>query len=298
MKMKVAILLMSMMVWTSGLHAQEWAPLGATWHYHHYIQGFPPYEGYVRFEAVTDTVINGQPTRKILANNDQSSFYMHAADGVAWVYVPSAEAFDTLFNFNAIPGDHWQMVPLPEPLWCTAESWVEVVDTGSTVVSDHSLRWLAVNYHNLQDDGFEAVLPDTIVERLGPMDVFMLPQEQCNTWVSPGSIFGLFCYADAEVTFQSPSVVDCQLGMGLAAEAISPDVRLYPNPGLDGFTLSMSVGSLGLIAVYDARGAQVHDSGPIATSIRVDTSDWPSGLYSIHVLDDRGRLARTQWVKL
>lgn len=277
--------------------AQEWAPLGATWHYHQYIQGSPPYVGYLRFEAIADTTINGQPTRKVSADNDRPSIYTHAADGLAWVYVPSAEAFDTLFNFNAVPGDRWQMVPLPEPLWCTDESWVEVVDTGTTVISDRSLRWLAVNYHEMGDDGFGFVLPDTIVERLGPKYLFMLPQEHCNTWVSPGLISDLLCYSDAEVTYQNPDVVDCQLGMGLTSAMASPDVRLYPNPGHDGFMLSVSVGSLGLIAVYDARGAQVHGPGPRSTSIRVDTSEWPSGLYSIHLVDEVGRFATTQWVK-
>lgn len=295
--MKATFLLLGAVFMGTDLSAQEWAPLGATWHYHQYIHGFPPYVGYQRYEVIADTTINGQPTRKVSADNDQLNFYTHAADGVVWVYVPSAEAFDTLFNFNAVPGDRWQLVPLPEPIWCTAESWAEVVDTGSTVISERSLHWLAVNYHHVGDDGFETVHSDTVVERLGTKAMFMLPQEQCNIWVSPGSIFGLFCYSDAEVNYQSPSVVDCQLGMGLAAEQPSPDVRLYPNPGLDGFTLSMSVGSLGLIAVYDARGAQVHGSGPSSTSIRVDTSEWPCGLYSIYLLDDRGRHTTIKWVK-
>ena len=283
------------------LYAQHWAPIGATWHYPWTLNNAPPdppTSGTYRFVSLLDTTINGQATRKVdssVPTND-GPFYTHDVDGVAYIYVPATDAFDTLFNFNAIPGDRWTYVPMPFPLACTDESWVEVVDTGTTIMDALPLRWLAVNKHDVAE-GIEYVWPDTIIERLGPLHSYMLPHEQCNTLVSPGVIGGLLCYSDAAIAYMDPSIGDCALGMGLASAEAATHVQLYPNPGLDGFMLTMPTGSSSLIAVYDARGVQVHGPEPIATSIRVDTSEWPSGLYSIHLLDDRGRLAKAQWVK-
>ena len=142
--------------------AQDWAPIGATWHYRWLLFEPPPQEGYHRFEATADTVINGQATRKVISPSYPYPIYTHDVNGLAMIFVPGLDLFDTLFNINALPGDRWGMVPLPEPMWCTTESWVEVVDTGTTLLNNVPLRWLAVDYHYLAEE-VEYVEPDTIM---------------------------------------------------------------------------------------------------------------------------------------
>ena len=221
---------------------------------------------------------------------------MHDVDGVVFIYVPSTEAFDTLFNFNAVPGDRWSYVPLPLPLACTDESWVEVVDTGSTMIDDVSLRWLAVDNHNITEDG-EYVEPDTIIERLGPKHSFMLPHEQCNTAVSPGVIGGLLCYADTDIDYMRPGITDCTLGMGVISRSGPIDLELFPNPGTEGFNLILPIGTQGMITVYDARGAI--GLGPISISgpAHVDATTWPTGLYAVRLTPPIGLPSAVQWVK-
>jgi hypothetical protein len=170
--------------------AQDWAPVGASWHYRSLLFEAPTESGYHRFVATGDTMVNGQVTRKVKSPSYPHSIFTHDVNGLALIFVPGIDLFDTLFNINAVPGDHWGMVPLPEPMWCTTESWVEVVDTGTTLLSNVPLRWLAVDYHYLAEE-VEYIEPDTIVERLGPKGFFMLPHEWCNQSVSPGIISDL-----------------------------------------------------------------------------------------------------------
>lgn len=299
--MKPLITSSAAVILVGGLYAQQWAPIGAMWHVPWTIHNeppTPPTSGTYHFVSLLDTTINGQVTRKVdstVPTND-GPFYSHDVDGVAYIYVPSTDAFDTLFNFNAVPGDRWNYVPLPFPLACTDESWVEVVDTGTTIMDALPLRWLAVNKHDVAE-GIEYLWPDTIIERLGPLHSYMLPHEQCNTLVSPGVIGGLLCYSDAEIEYMDPTIEDCELGMGLASAGAAADVQLFPNPGHDGFMLTMPTGSSSLITVYDARGSLVHDPVPGYGSTQVDSSVWPSGLYYIHVSDSSGRITTAKWTK-
>ena len=279
------------------LSAQDWAPIGAVWHYRTYIQGFPPLSSSIRYEVVADTVINGQATRKVTAGHEVTTFYTHDVEGLVLAYVPMASSFDTLFNFNALPGERWSMVPLPDPLACTTESWVEVVDTGSTMIDAVPLRWLAVNYHNITDDQ-EFVGTDTIVERLGSKSQFMLPQELCNTLVSPGSTFDLLCYSDNTIAYVQPAIVHCNPGSAIPSNATHSALELVPNPGSDGFTLKANEASQAMITVPDARGALVFTTTFNSVVVGVATTAWPNGLYTVRYTPTNSPPVSARWVKL
>jgi hypothetical protein len=217
--------------------------------------------------------------------------------GVVFIYVPTTELFDTLFNFNAVPGDRWSYVPMPSPIACTDDSWVEVVDTGRTMVDGLSLRWLAIDNHNVLED-FEYVVPDTIVERLGPKNSFLLPHEQCNTAVSPGVIGGLLCYEDADIEYIRPGIVDCTLGMAVSNLSNDDGPGVFPNPGDQAFELILKAGTRGMITVHDARGSLV--LGPVLGyhGTRLNATSWPTGLYTVRLTPLVGPPSATRWMKL
>ncbi len=298
MRIPTAVIVVMLSMTTT---AQQWAPIGATWHYPWTINSGPPnppISGYHLYESLLDTFINGQATRKVdspFATND-GPFYTHDVEGLIFIYVPSSDSFDTLFNFNAVPGDRWSFVPLPFPLACSDESWVEVVDTGRTVVDGLSLRWLAVDNHNILED-FEYVVPDTIIERLGPKNSFLLPHEHCNTAVSPGLIGGLLCYEDADINYMRPGITDCTLGMGITNRSSPIVLELFPNPGIDGFDLILPIRAQGMTTVYDARGATV--LGPLSgiSATHVDATTWPTGLYTVRFTPVIGPASAVTWMK-
>lgn len=292
--MKLVFLLLNILIGLCS-SAQEWAPIGATWHYRSLIFEPPPQEGYHRFEVTADTVINGQMTRKVTSSTYSSTIYTHDLDGLAVIFVPGLDLFDTLFDINAIPGDRWGMVPLPEPMWCSTESWVEVVDTGTTSLNAVQLRWLAVNYHYLAEE-VEYLEPDTIMERLGPMAGFMLPHEWCNQVVSPGFISDLYCYSDALVEYIEPGIVDCDLAMGLAQLAPTK-LEVFPNPGKDRFTVSgLNGNTYTRITMRDAFGRVVQARNVTATNAELNTTDLRTGVYFVEIENSAMR-QDLKWIK-
>lgn len=273
--------------------AQDWAPIGATWHYSSYLQSIPPTQGVVRLEATLDTIVNGQATRKVELSTG-TSIFTHLLDGVVWIHVPSTDAFDTLYNFNAVPGDRWSFAPLPDPQVCLSDSWVEVLDTGTVTIDDIPLRWLAVNNHNVTDDS-DLVVADTIVERLGSIPFYMLPHEFCNSLVSPGVISSLRCYLDHEISYMDPLIQACDPGTGIRNTSRTEDLGLFPNPGRE--SLNLPSGFQGSIIILDARGSIV--LGPIRTSgtSTIDVMHLASAVYSVHLLPSQGSPLSARWAK-
>jgi hypothetical protein len=214
---------------------------------------------------------------------------------MAMIFVPGLDLFDTLFNINAVPGDWWGMVPLPEPMWCTTDSWVEVVDTGTTLLNNVPLRWLAVDYHFLAEE-VEYVEPDTILERLGPKGFFMLPHEWCNQAVSPGVISDLYCYSDAVIDYMDPGIVDCDLGMGIAHIERSR-LEVYPNPGSDQITFNWPGHLQYMLIIHDALGRAVHIEPRSQGTQPVDVSGFASGMYTAQAIAASGERTETKWAK-
>ena len=279
----------------SGLgFTQEWAPIGASWHYRSLIFE-QSQEGYHRFEATVDTVINAQATRKVTSPSYPYPIYTHDVNGLAMIFVPGLDLFDTLFNINALPGDRWGMVPLPEPMWCTTESWVEVVDTGTTLLNNVPLRWLAVDYHYLAEE-VEYVEPDTIMERLGSKRNFMLPHEWCNQSVNPGVISDLYCYSDAEIDYVEPGIVDCDLGMGITQVERSR-LEVYPNPGSDQLTFNWHGHTKYSVTFVDALGRVVLQDQFSTGPYPVGVSELCFGIYTVHVRSPSGERVSTKWIK-
>ena len=121
--------------------AQNWAPAGAKWHYT-YI-GFSI--GYVEIAKVGDTVIAGQTCQKLQKTFNGLQFgvtpmnfvfdttYIYESNGV--VYVLEQNQWKTLYNFNAVVGEHWPMAPMPEFGGCTENSQLKVLATGTKVIN-------------------------------------------------------------------------------------------------------------------------------------------------------------------
>ena len=104
--------------------AQSWFPDEALWHYS-YSSGFGQ-QGYVRMAVSGDTVVLGQPARKVirvreafdfinsLNNTEQlSTIIVRESGGLVLAFIPELAAFDTLYDLNAVPGDAWQLAELP-----------------------------------------------------------------------------------------------------------------------------------------------------------------------------------------
>lgn len=302
-------LLAGMWLSTGPAQAQQWCPPGAGWHY---TAAFCTggCNGYVRMASAGDTIVQNQPCTRIqrtrtytayldptILTDTLSDLYTYSASGIVWMFDPQLNAFDTLYDFNALPGDSWQLIHLPE--YSAGSDFLTVLDTGHTSIDGQALRWLSVEYHFQGATGNNPPYLDTLMERVGSTTFYMLPYDFPNGFVD-GNEGGFFrCYSDKEISYQSPTVQTCDLPLEVTAHAARPKILMYPNPGTDRLIIRISVGEkLQGVLVRDALGRIIclHEATPLENEVVLDTERFPSGCYSIEIRSTHGQFVR-QWIK-
>lgn len=256
-----------------------------------------------------DTLINGQPCSRIermrfyqvmdspVYTDSLTDLYTYSDSGIVWMFDPQLNDFDTLYDLNAFPGDSWQLIHLPEPASLGQSFSLTVLDTGHINIDGNSLRWLSVQYDfgNLWSD---QIFLDTLIERIGSIDWYMLPYSLPNGATDAGEGGPLRCYHDNETSYQRPSVETCDLPLGVMEHVARPMLLIWPNPGTDCLTIRMPVGEkLQGVLVRDALGRIcLHESPLVENEIVLDTERLPHGCYSIEVRSTHGQFVR-QWIK-
>lgn len=223
------------------LDAQSWCGPGARWYHTDLESELWGFDNYVLTSYVGDTTIADSVCQRlryslhVYSEQSQSidtvgpyEFYTATTEDI--VYLRNNEIFDTLFNFNAIPGDRWGM-----PDGSTEPGiWINVLDTGHAVIDEQTLRFLS--YNITMADDWVLWANDTIYERIGP--VFLYINLTYSAYiVTDGGYYGLRCYEDNEMSY---SRVDgrCDVGLGIPPPSDSQGVEVFPNPASSGVRIS------------------------------------------------------------
>lgn len=287
-------LLLALLLVPFCVSGQHWFPDEAVWH-HGYANPFGQL-GYVRMEVAGDTVVSGQTCRKLertrhsydfiaeqYGSQPLSPIMAYEAGGMVWVYVPSTAEFDTLYHFNAVPGDQWQLPATPTPVFATG-GHMAVTGTGTMTLGATTLRWMAVNVHFMTTDG-DMLVQDTIIERVGS-SIYFLPHDHANSELDANEAGVLRCYQDAGVSY-TVTGQPCDIILGIADATGTDLVLAYPNPNAGVFTLSLPRGTQAReVTVFDATGRLVLvRSVPNATgTLIMDISRHENGMYLVQVL--------------
>lgn len=260
--MRTVILLLGLC--THWAHAQSWFNDQAEWHFGYANSGVVI--GYVHGTIGGDTILDGLVARKLqlhrfaafigttqVYEENMRDEVLYHADGIVWVHVSQQAAFDTLYNMNALPGDRWRLAELPnEGSPCGPESYMLVTDTGTTTRFGPELRWLAVDVHYSGEWGF--MVQDTIVERIGTLDMYILPHDLC-LGMADGSQGGLIlCYSDAEVEHVWDPETPCDRTLGMRTSSITEPLHVFPNPCTTSFRCSASWAPSTTLVLLDATG--------------------------------------------
>jgi hypothetical protein len=286
---------------------QQWFPDEAVWH-HGYVSGSGQ-QGHVRMEVAGDTAVGGQTCRKLERTRHTYDFLSqqygtqplapimaYEAGGIVWVYVPAIADFDTLYDFNAVPGDHWRLPAIPQPVFMP-ESHMVVTGTGTMLISSTTLRWMAVDVHFVSDGG-SLVVQDTVIERIGT-GIYFLPHDHGNGEVDGQEAGLLRCYQDAEVGYSVTSQ-PCDIILGLEEATGTGPASAYPNPNTGMFTLSLpQYPQARELMVYDATGRVVLSQviANVTGTVAADISGHENGPYLVQVRFADGTRAVARVVK-
>jgi|GEM_PF-1969636 len=282
--------------------AQPWFPPAAEWYYA-YSGGTGTERGHVHGTLGNDTLIAGSTWKQVHLVRTAAQWFQPPytpytlqlpsqflrLDGdILQLFNVGTETFDTLYNMAAVPGDSWEFPSIAGWNVCSPEDRFTVIDTGTWVIDDTPLRWLAVEMSYDQDDDVQLV-QDTIVERIGALGSFIYPHDFCAAALDGNEGGPVRCYADAEVSFErilwTPFSSDCAYLPNSISERSTVAFTLAPNPsaGMLRIDMGATVPNTSTLSVFNACGQLVTTEALVGTRTTLDLSELPAGPYMIQV---------------
>lgn len=283
--------LFSAVVASFGLNAQVWCPAGSKWTY---TDSSMLSNGISVYEYVSDTMVDGVMAKKLIhtwnvlvadtvQHLPQFSSFTYQDGPVVYYKMETGVDWDTLFRFDAVPGDFWYTPHSTVPEECKR---IVVVDTGSIIIHGFSLRYLDYTIDSL---GTSVI--HRFTERIGDRS-FHVILDMCDAQINIHR--WLRCYQDDEFGLYSAGIAPACDHQNSVWVALREEADLiFPNPGSGHFTLSLPPGTH-TITLFDATGRAVLRQKANADLVTFDTARLPSGLYVVRV-DDGVRPMR--WVK-
>jgi hypothetical protein len=239
--MKTTTLIFALCLVTLAAKSQEWAPVGAAWHYTEEI--FMPIvidEDYIKFESVKDTIYEGKLCRKITkrhyitCSDRPETEYMYSENGKVWFWDPAFNTFQVLYDFGAGPGQSWTILIADVSLSDTDTLIVTVDSTDTVLINGISLKRLFVTY----DFRNELIVPFTytgeIIESVGDL-YYMFNFAYQWAFACDGNFSGgLRCYEDSVIGLYETGLADSCTYVhtltGIGPDAAKDVVKIRPNP--------------------------------------------------------------------
>ena len=215
--------------------AQEFAPVGATWHYTERF-AFSSNIGFLKIESVGDTLINGKNCRILQANHPiaqvfwSDPYYVAWEDSAAWFYEPYFDDFRILFDLKAEKDSSW-MVIFRVNDWESIDSLKVTVDsTGMETLNGFDLKKLYVTYQAMNSGYPNIAYNGEILEKIGDIDYLFNLYGMVGVAVDANYSGGLRCYEDPDFGFYSTGIADSCTYVGVPELKPDDPVRVYPNP--------------------------------------------------------------------
>jgi hypothetical protein len=288
--------------------AQSWAPAEAIWRYNFVTLGG---RGYIQITVAGDTVvdnINCKALNKRLYQINQftgtaqnysiGTEFTYENNGV--VFIRYKGVFDTLYNFNALPGESWN-VPDSSPVSsvCNTISKIVVADTGHITINGAYLKRLMVDYHYKNSGSF--LWRDTLIERIGSLSQYMLPWDLCLSTVDGNEGGELRCYEDNLVgEYKHNFYSNCNVIIGIDENEFSKNIRVFPNPAqyLLNIDISEYLSEILNVIIYNSAGKKVWSSNISENYFAIEINDFAAGLYQINIINEKNEKTVKRFLKL
>lgn len=262
--------------------SNEFAPVGAKWHYNAN-PGIDLPQLYTIIESVKDTIVQGKNCRllkqlffqqkNVLSNDPERSYIVYSDSGT--VYLWKDTAFVTLMNFNLNVGQSWRY---------------KFKDGTSTELIVRKIDTITIGTQKrkvLQIRNFAESF-STIIEGIGSVNAFTPDEDyighQTRTeWIR--------CYQDSNIFYQRQKDISCDTVFTAGIEELNqgnkPGIIISPNP----FQNQINIQLLNFpanpgftnITVYSAEGKVVYETKSASAEITVPLSQLPQGMYHARI---------------
>ncbi|MCH8904243.1 MAG: T9SS type A sorting domain-containing protein [Bacteroidetes bacterium] len=287
------IITIILLIITSNAFGQNFGVVGTEWYYSEHGLGGAPYNSeYLHLESITDTVIQGQSSHKIIQtyykyNGDivtLKSIYLFEQSDTVFLYSFQRSKFLILYILNGNPGDTLTL-DVPYDFIFPDSTYRLVIDTVININIDgiplKKYGTTALDYYQFYNVG------GYFMDRIGGQDWFFPRQG-----IFPEAGGPIRCYSDLQIdtSFQA---VACDFRLISSVNEVGQEVNtvlVYPNPVKNELNISLKNNGGACIIVYNLLGKSVKEVTFNQEIITIDLSDLLSGLYLYRINDSRGRL--------
>lgn len=303
MKTILVVLSFTMFLLNFRAAAQDFAPVGAVWHYTER-WAFSGKISYLSIRSVKDTIIQGISCQRLDCNELclYPSFrqYVHYSNDSLYRYNPDFQQFQLIAAFNAKKGESWKF-SLKDRDESTDTITVKVDLVNMVTINQKPLRQLfvtynVVNYSAQGQLGREFSYNSRIVEKIGDVQyLFNFPLTAmvvCDANYSDG----LRCYEDGQFGFYSTGIAESCTYTGIKNYPTAPDIKIFPNPTHGILYIHSPVQKNVIVQVKDMAGRCLM-AKTLDISRKINLAALPSGLYIVTVLDHQHIIGHLKVIK-
>ena len=278
--------------------SQNWCPPGAIWYYAMPSNNATFSTGVVELKYSGDTTINSIVAKIIrgtfigrfystpVVNPHFLTFITYESNNV--VYLFNGSSFDTVVNYKASIGDHWQI--LRQSNFCD-KAKVTVTDTGHVTINNFSLRKIitVANYTtNAWGDtingGYTCIHTEKLDNNYGPYVNYPLFPILCPPDVGQEHpIYYLCSYKDDNFPIYVNAGGYCNGITATSEESVTDNkIKIYPNPSQGRVFIELN--AAGEIMIFDVYGTLVVQvSYPEKGIYTLDLEGLSKGVYYLRV---------------
>jgi hypothetical protein len=270
--------------------AQNFAPIGATWHYsENFFYPYPYLEYFMKFEVTGDTIIDGHNCSiihkdgKAVCYDRPDDEFVYSSNDTVFVYDQNYSVFRILYDFSANAGDSWEfIVDGFDPATDQDTNVIMVDSTDLVIINGQSLKRLFVTYQFTSDDLGYFEYPSTIIELLGDTKYMFNYFQDILMTCDVNSSGGLRCYEDSFLGFHDTGIADSCEYFELYNNLTENEQAFFsiaPNPSSDFIQIKMKQNIPDLIQIRDTYGRLVLET----TDTLINVSDFREGIYFIQI---------------
>ncbi|MFK7808337.1 MAG: T9SS type A sorting domain-containing protein [Saprospiraceae bacterium] len=296
MKKQLLTLTFSFFLFTN-LIAQEWAPIGATWHLS--VRYYTTTDiHYSRLESIGDTIFENQPCRIITRSNATclgrpTVEFMYNENNKVYYYDFQDSIFNLLIDFNAEVGETWEV-----PMWTTGGQLVFPIRVDSISYLQHQDDSLRIQHVSLSyDDNIFIDLGQTVIEDIGFSDglfIDLSAQIPCDIdYEGP-----LRCYEDENLGLISFVDYACDLVPTEEIENQFTQVEIYPNPSSDFIFIDHQFSDADNLSysIFSIDGKSLGSSKLVAD--KIDVSLFSKGIYFLQIFENENLISIKKIIRL
>jgi len=279
---------------TCGLWAQDFAPIGAEWHY---TEGFfmSGDKNFLKITSEKDTLYQGKACRKLLktriiwCNMRTETEFVYSENNAVFFWQSDLTGFQKLIDFNAEAGDSWAIQMNDMVIATDIDSVLIEVDSTSYIdINNQLLKVLYVTYRGYYDDEIEVQYSSQIVEKIGDMYYLFNFFPELGLACDGNYSEGLRCYEDEELGLYSTGIADSCTYIyhwtDIEEESKETIFIVYPNPTTDVVEINTNSQQNLVLEISDLTGRLI-SKYDFRSNMELDLSGLPDGIYLVKAID-------------